>query len=90
VELRSTVRYPGPLAVAHVGQFKFKKCSPLSFDIDAMPVHESVLGPWIATLVTMSKHSSITDDPMVKNVSVIVRIPVACVIVNDRYPPSSA
>ena len=54
-----------------------------------MPVHALVLGPLIAILVTLSKHSSITIDPLAKYVSVILRVPAACVIVKERYPSLS-
>jgi hypothetical protein len=72
-----------------VGQFKKKKFSPPSFDIDGIPVHALVVGPLISTLVTLSKHSSITVDPWAKDVSVILRFPVACVITKERKPSLS-
>jgi hypothetical protein len=75
--------------VVHVGQFKTKKFSPLSLDIEGMPVHALVVGLLISTLVTLSKHSLITVDPWAKFVLVIVRVPVACVITKERVPSLS-
>jgi hypothetical protein len=75
--------------VVHVEQTKLKKVSPLSFDIDGMPVHALVVEPLISILVTLSKHSLITVDPWSKYVLVIVRCPAACVITKERYPSLS-
>ncbi len=60
-----------------------------SFDIYGMPVHPLVLEPRIWTLVTLSKHSLIIDDPSAKYLSVIVSVPAVCVIDKERYPSLS-